>query len=251
MTVPIYLKNDANMPRPHDRQYYLVTGNGMFVCRNEEFWESDVPSSRTPRGLAGHRACCKVRFPKLGTAALEYVVAFFEQVYRVWGAESIVLLLWDTLRRRYRLCVPRQEATVWQSTSGLRTALDVVYKVPTPLPAGHLLIGDIHCHCDFEAGSSSKDRQDEAHRDGIHVIAGHVEREPPDFHLELSVDGARFGLEFAHVFRGYRRRRRIVPQVWLEQVRVNVQRPAPFQGTIYVQSACPSSLEPKGLRRKQ
>ena len=85
MTVPIYLKNDANMPRPHDRQYYLVTGNGMFVCRNEEFWESDVPSSRTPRGLAGHRACCKVRFPKLGTAALEYVVAFFEQVYRVWG----------------------------------------------------------------------------------------------------------------------------------------------------------------------
>jgi hypothetical protein len=205
----------------------------MFLCRNEAFWESDVPTTRHPRGLAQHGAYCRPRFPPLGTAALEYVVGFFDHVYRVHQAESVVLLLWNALRSRYRLWVPQQETKVWESSSGIRAAVDVAYQIPVPLPAGHLLVGDIHCHCDFGAYSSGTDKYDEKYRDGVHVIVGHVEREPPEFHLELSVDGYRFALEFGHLFRGYRRRRRIVPQRWLEQIKVRVQRPVWSQVSTY------------------
>ena len=63
---------------------------------------------------------------------------------------------------------------------------------------------------------------DELHRDGVHVIVGKIEEEPPQFHLELSVDGHRFSLRPEHLFEGYRDRRRFVPRRWLEQVQVEV-----------------------------
>ena len=80
--------------------------------RNHPFFMSDVPAPRAPRSLAGHQPYCQVRYPKLGVAALEYIVGFFDLVYQDHGAESIVLLFWNQRKQRYKLCVPRQEATV-------------------------------------------------------------------------------------------------------------------------------------------
>jgi len=225
-TIPIYLKTADDMPRPTDAEFYWLTRGGMFFCRNHMFFASDTPVQQMPRSLADHRPACGVTFPLLGVAALEYVVGFFDAVYTRHGAEAIVLLLWDLKRRRYRLCVPPQEASVWQSQRGLPCAIDVKYEVPKALPPNHLLVGDIHSHTDMNATNSQVDNRDARYRDGVHAIIGRLDRDPPEFHLELTVDSFRFGLRFGHLFQGYHRRRSNVPDKWLRQVKVNVSRPS-------------------------
>lgn len=221
MPIPLYLKTDAHMPRPSDPEFYWLARDGAFLCRNHPFFTSDVPTRRPIRALAAHEPRCVVRYPKVKASTLEFIVGFFGRVYQLHRSESVVLLLWDLEAQRYKVLVPEQEAGVWESYGGTRSPDDVRYTVPL-LPPRHLLVGDIHCHGNMAAFASSTDRADERYRDGVHVIVGHVESEPPEFHLELAIDGSRFGLEMGQVFEGYERRRRFVPRKWLEQVRVKV-----------------------------
>jgi hypothetical protein len=102
--------------------------------------------------------------------------------------------------------------------------MDVAYETPLQPPRNHLLVGDIHSHADMDAYASHQDRTDELHRDGVHVVVGRVDRDPPQFHLAFAVDGQRFRLGFDSFLSGYRRRRRVVPQAWLDNVDVQVKR---------------------------
>jgi PRTRC genetic system protein A len=221
MPIPLYLKTDAQMPRPADSEFYWLTQNGAFLCRNHPFFQSDVPTRRPVKALATHEPRCVVRYPKVRASTLEFIVGFFDRVYQQHRSEAVALLLWDMEANRYRILVPEQEASVWESYTGRRSPQDVRYKVP-PLPAGHLLVGDIHSHGSMAAYSSGTDRADERYRDGIHCVVGRIEDEPPQFHLELAIDGFHFELEMAHVFEGYTQRRRFVPRQWLDKVRVKV-----------------------------
>jgi hypothetical protein len=221
MPIPLYLKTDAQMPRPTDSEFYWLTRDGAFLCRNHPFFTSDVPAKRPIRALAEHEPRCVVRYPKVKASTLEFIVGFFDRVYQLHQSESVVLLLWDLEAQRYKLCVPEQEAGVWESYSGRRSPQDVRYTVPV-LPARHLLVGDIHCHGNLAAFASTTDRDDERYRDGVHAVVGSIESEPPEFHLELAIDGYRFGLEMSHIFEGYTQRRRFVPRQWLDRVRVQV-----------------------------
>jgi hypothetical protein len=223
--VPLYLKTDPGMPRPQDPEYYLMAKEGMYFCRNHQFFESDVRTDRTPAWLQPHRPQCRLGFPRLGKAALEYMVGFFGNIYDRHGSESIVFLLWSQDTQRYRFLVPEQEATVWIGPTGNRSAQDVRYELPRVIPPRHLLIGDFHCHGDHAAYTSWTDRRDEHYRDGLHGIVGNVEKEPPDFHLEFAVDGERFQVDAEEFFRGYDRRRRIIPREWIDRVRVKAQGP--------------------------
>jgi hypothetical protein len=219
--IPVYLKTDAQMPRPADPEFYWLTQDGPFLCRNHPFFASDVPTRRAVKALAGHAPQCEVRYPLLKASTLEHIVAFFDRVYRLHQSESVVLLLWDLDGQRYKVCVPEQEATVWQSWGGGRSAQDVRYAVPVP-PPRHLLVGDLHCHANMAAFASGTDRLDEVYRDGVHGVVGRIESEPPEFHLELAVDGHRFALRPEQIFEGYRERRRYVPRQWLDKVKVKV-----------------------------
>jgi hypothetical protein len=220
--IPLYLKTDEEMPRPSDPEFYWVTRSGTFLCRNHPFFASDVPARRPPKALAPHTAGCVVRYPRVKASTLEYVVAFFGRVYELHQSEAVVLLLWDLAGQRYKVCVPPQRATVLRTWGGGRSPWDVSYMVPV-LPAQHLLVGDLHSHGNLSAFSSGTDRADEVFRDGIHGVVGCVHREPPEFHLELAIDGHRFALEPEQVFEGYGQRRRFVPRRWLEQVTVQVE----------------------------
>src|SRR5262245_62549913 len=118
------------MPRPDDPEYYLLTRDGPYLCRNHPFFTSDVPTRRAIRALAEHRPTATIRYPKVKVSTLETIVGFFARVYEMHGSEAVVLLLWDLKEHRYRLLVPPQEATVWQARSGKRSPQDVRYKVP-------------------------------------------------------------------------------------------------------------------------
>jgi hypothetical protein len=224
MTVPVYLKTDPDMPRPTDPEFYLIAREGTYFCRNHPFFESDTPSQRQPRALAEHRARCRVQYPKLPVSAVEFVVGFFHRIYQLHESEAIVLLYWDLRQERYRLYVPPQKPTVWLSSWNTRSPMDVAYRVPTDVPPHWLLVGDMHSHADLDAYASYVDKSDERHRDGIHIVVGRVQDDPPDFHQELAVDGSRFNLRFEHIMQGYRARRTIIPQAWLDRVEVVVKR---------------------------
>jgi len=221
MPIPLYLKTDAQMPRPTDPEFYWLTRDGTFLCRNHPFVASDVPARRPVKALAEHEPHCVVRYPKVKASTLEFIVGFFDRVYQLHQSESVVLLLWDLERKRYKIHVPEQEAGVWESYGGNRSPQDVRYTVPV-LPARHLLVGDVHCHGNMAAFASATDRDDERYRDGVHAVVGRIESEPPEFHLELAIDGYRFALEPEHIFEGYGQRRRFVPRQWLDKVRVKV-----------------------------
>src|SRR5262249_13876889 len=119
--IPLYLKTDDRMPRPADPEFYWLTQDGPFLCRNHAFFASDVPARRPVRALAAHEPRCVVRYPKVKASALEFIVGFFDRVYELHGSEAVVLLLWDLEQQRYRVLVPEQEATVWQGYGGRRS----------------------------------------------------------------------------------------------------------------------------------
>lgn len=211
MPLPIYLKLNDAMPRPEDSEFYWLTQDGPFLCRNHPFFTSDVPTSRPIQALAPHEPRCILRYPRVKASTLEFIVGFFGRVFEMHRSEAVVLLLWDLENQRYKLFVPEQTATVWRSWGGGLSPLDVRYQVPI-LPRRHLLVGDIHCHGNLAAFASATDRDDERYRDGVHVVVGRIDQDPPQFHLELTIDGFRFTLEEEQLFEGYTQRRRFVPR---------------------------------------
>jgi hypothetical protein len=221
--IPLYLKTDAGMPRPADPEFYWLTQDGAFLCRNHPFFTSDVPARRPIKALAPHASRCEVRFPRVKASTLEFIVGFFARVYELHRSESVVLLFWDLDAQRYKVHVPEQEATVSRGWGGGRSPIDVRYVVPTPPPPRHLLVGDVHCHGNLGAFASLTDEIDERYRDGVHGVVGRIESEPPQFHLELAIDGHRFELQEDQLFEGYRQRRRYVPRKWLDRVKVKVE----------------------------
>ena len=92
MPIPVFLKTAADMPRPDEPEFYWLTQNGAFLCRNHPFFTSDVPSTRPIRALAPHQAGVTVRYPKLKTSMVETIVGFFWRVYQQHSSESVELL---------------------------------------------------------------------------------------------------------------------------------------------------------------
>ena len=177
---------------------------------------ADTPAD--PR-LSPRTSRLAINYPKVPQTLLECVVGFFDRVYALHQSESVVLLLWDLAAKKYKVFVPEQQATVFESWSGRRSPEDVRYVVPTDLPVRHLIVGDIHCHGNMAAFASYTDCHDEVHRDGVHVVVGRIESEPPEFHLEMAIDGHRFSLELDQLFSGYKKRGKTVLKKWVDRSR--------------------------------
>jgi hypothetical protein len=224
LTTPVYLKTRREAVWPRDRVFYTLASNGLFLCRDNEFFQSCVPAREFPRELSEQGSFFRSRYPPVARAILEYVVGFFAQA-GLQGAEAIVLLAWDRLYRRVRVVVPRQVATVGRAhgDGGGHYPIGVTYEIPADLPQHLTIIGDIHSHVDVSAWASFTDCDDESFRAGLHVIIGRLRREPPEVFVEAVVDGRRFELPWTQVFAGYGRRRVRFPRSWRAKVEVKVR----------------------------
>jgi hypothetical protein len=222
LLTPIYVKVQPDMPWPEERAFYLMTSDGLFLCRNHPFFSSSVPVRNFPAELAGHEPSLRISYPKLPQRMLERVVGFFARVGLLYGAEAIVLLAWHKGNESLELIVPDQCSIVSTNWHGEPIPIEVHYETPK-LPPHLMLIGDLHSHVDGPAYASATDREDELHRPGLHVVVGRLmSREPPEFHLELTVDGVRFKVKDpSAILAGYHRRRmNEVPAAWLNKVTV-------------------------------
>lgn len=217
---PIYLKTQPRMAWPDDTFFYVMTADGLFVCRNHKFFRSCVPAPRWPSALARQDTFLKVAYPKMPRAMIERIVGFFSEVADRHNSEAGVLLAWDEPAQRLHVVVPDQVATVSRNWYGDVFPIGLKYEWPTELPEGWVIIGDVHSHVDHWPNPSYIDDLDETHRAGVHVVVGRIRSEPPEFHIEAVVDGQRFILRPDQIMDDYRRRRDKIPRAWLEKVRI-------------------------------
>ena len=225
LTTPIFLKMAEDMGWPKDkRMFYLLTADGLFICRDHPFFRSSVLARGWPSELAHHKESLRVTYPKMPRRLLELCVGFFSRIAKQSSAEAAAVLLWDTRDRCVRVMVPDQVSKCCRTYSGSLYGLSVHYEMPV-LPGHLMIVGDIHSHVDGRAYASYADRYDEVYRPGLHIVCGRIDREPPEFHVEAVVDGVRFTVDSDLVLEGYRRRRRDVPADWLRRVKIEIDDP--------------------------
>jgi proteasome lid subunit RPN8/RPN11 len=217
LITPIYLKTENDMPWPEEAQtFYLLSADGLFLCRNSQFFRSCTPARNGPSELANQETFLEVQYPKIPQALLELSVGFFAQLSEKYDCEAAVLLAWDYRRKQVQLLVPKQRCTVYQTYYNTYP-IGVYYELPTKLPEGIIIFGDIHSHVDGAAYASVIDKHDEQHRPGLHIVVGRIREEPPEFHIEATVDGKRFKVDEEQVLEGYGRRAK-VSKKFLDQV---------------------------------
>jgi PRTRC genetic system protein A len=219
---PIHLKLTPEMQWPKDEaMFHVLASNGLYRCRNTPFYSSSVLATDFPSELAAHDQFLKLTYPKIPQRTFEKIIGYFWRVGARYGAEAAVLLAWNKAAQRYEIVVPEQLSLVSTSWHGRAYPIEVHYEIPS-LPADWMLVGDIHSHVEGPAYASYTDKDDELHRPGLHVVVGRIHEEPPEFHIEVSVDGARFKIKnLESIVEGYHHRRTgEVPQEWLDKVTV-------------------------------
>lgn len=222
LLTPIYLRTSEEMLWPEDTVFYMLTGSGLFLCRNNEHFRSCVPARGWPGELPGQEKFLDLHYPRLPRRLLERAVGFFEAVGRKHDAEAALLLAWDSEREVYRLVIPRQRCTVYLNWQGDTSPQGVHYDLPECVPETWIIVGDIHSHVDFSAYSSATDQHDEHYRTGLHIVVGRIYDEPPQFHVEATVDGRRFPVQPEEIFEGYDSRRSDFPEQWFDWLKIEL-----------------------------
>lgn len=221
LLTPIVVKQGSQTPWPEgERLFYLIARDGLYICRQHEFFRSCVKAKAGPSELGPQAPMFEPRFPTIPGEIIERAVGFFTRVADLHGSEAAALLVWDPSESRVRLVVPHQTATMGGMKTRYPYPIGVHYDPPTNLPADWVIFGDIHCHVTYSAYASHTDKEDELHSAGLHIVVGHIHEDPPDFHVEAVVDGDRFPLALEDISEGYVERRMEVPQDWLDQIEI-------------------------------
>jgi proteasome lid subunit RPN8/RPN11 len=218
---PVLLKIEEELDWPEGVPIFYILGrDGLYLCRNHEFFQSCVKTDRGPSGLEEQLSFLRPHFPQIPQDLFEQTVGFFARVAERHGSEAAVLLLWDRKNEQVRIVVPPQKATVYRAYDGYRSPIGVHYDVPQDLPADWIPFGDIHSHVNFAAYSSATDIADETHAAGLHVVVGRIDREPPEIHVEAVVDRRRFTMTVDGAIEDYEKRELDVPEEWIGRVEI-------------------------------
>ena len=230
LLTPILVKTREDLVWPAgERTFYLVARDGLYLCRQNEFFRSCIKTPVGPSELEDQQPFFEPSFPMIPTELIEQAVGFFTRIADQHGSEAAALFVHDRTRDEVHLVVPHQVATMGGSSSDYRYPIGVRYDSPTDLPEDWVVFGDIHCHVDYAAYASHTDVHDELHSAGLHVVVGRIQQDPPDFHVEAVVDGKRFVLDPDDVFLGFGAREMAVPEQWLERVEVIVEKYEPIR----------------------
>lgn len=180
-SIPVYVKESDDMPWPTDSMFYLLSANGLFLCRNHKWFQSCAEIQKGPSELASQTAFAKLSYPAIPRLLVETAVGFFHKVFKAHHWESALILVWNRNTQAMELVCPDQKVGM----------ASVKYDIPI-LPTHLTVIGDLHSHCDFTPHASMTDEEDEMKRPGLHIVAGHIDKEPPEFYAVAVVDGKRF-----------------------------------------------------------
>lgn len=217
LVTPIYVKTEKDPAWPQEKVFYLLSRDGLYLCRNHEFFRSCVPAPRWPSELEDHKTGLELNYPPIPTALVEQAVGFFYKAWRKLGGEACVLLAYNRTRKAVEIIVPQQVATVSRS-QWADNPIGLNYQMPKDLPPDVTVFCDIHSHCDMAAYASGTDEHDETHRTGLHIVVGRIQHEPPQFHAEAVADGKRFRVQTEALLSGYQKRRLDFPAAWMDRI---------------------------------
>jgi hypothetical protein len=216
MHTPVYLKQSDDEALPEDLVSYLLTRDGLFMCRSNGLFRSSTPCRRVTE-LALHEPTVHWKHP-IPQAMAEEIIGFFSALEKRHGCEAVVLLAWGE-HCGYKAIVPEQTATVASGAFDLSFPVGVHYEVPA-LPPGMVLAGDVHSHGVLAAFQSEIDVRD--YRPGLQLVVGQVHLpDPPHLYATVSADGWRFIMKNPlTLFAGYARRSMDFPADWLSRVHI-------------------------------
>ena len=184
LMTPVYIKTEKDFPWPDDKLFYLLASDGLFICRNHEWFRSCVPATQGPGELEPQQTFSEFRFPKIPRLLMEKAIGFFRLIETTRHWESALILVWNRQSKEIELLCPDQQAS----------GACVKYEVPV-LPPHLTYMGDLHSHCNFDAFASGTDKDDEEHRPGLHIIVGRLYQKFPDFYCAGIVDSERFDID--------------------------------------------------------
>lgn len=208
---------------------YVVAGDGLYLERRTAMFATCTRVPGPVAGLAAHGEHCRLscgRLPRLMTRAM---LGFFRAAYLLHGGEAALVLLYDPARRTFRWHCPKQTVEVYTGYGGRTRAYDSIkYDVPLVVPEGYVVFGDAHSHGSLSAIPSGTDKEDESHKDGLHLIVGRLDRPGKfDYHADFVMDGRRFALDPAAVLEDPRcEPLPRVPPAWVRSI--HMQRSSPW-----------------------
>jgi hypothetical protein len=216
--LPIVFKR-AGEEEPKASIYYEVAANGVFQIRDAGTYRAVTRAQADVPGLLAEEERLELRFPRLPAALLEESLAFFREVYRRYGGESIVILFYRPDTQEFMVDAPPQTIPGYRDWRGQwRASLRLDYD-EAPRPPGFLRFGTIHSHADMAAYSSFIDCRDEQYHDGLHVVYGHVQTAHPSRSACFVAGGTRFPLEAEEVLEPLVSLNRSVRPEWIERVK--------------------------------
>lgn len=180
---PIWIRDGKN-ERPESDVYYILSANGFFLRKKNQFWDVTVPVERISI-LEETSAMLSLALPPISPDIVASMVRFFAWANNEYGSE-VGMLLWYSEEAGYSVSVPKQFA----SRSRVR------YEIPRP-SAGERLLGTFHSHADMNAYHSPIDCKDEESFDGIHGTIGNLSswhRKEFSVSLQGVFNGTRFAV---------------------------------------------------------
>jgi len=216
---PVCVKDDTFAPPSGDAPYYVLAGDGLYLTRRTELFTACVPAAGVA-GLSAHAATFELHVPMVPRRLVEEAVGFFREVWRRHGGEAILFMFYDPEHRRFAFTAPPQRLPRGASYAGWYGSLRLDYE-DTPAPgASFRRLGTIHSHGWASPHHSLTDVHDEAHDTGLHLTAGYVDSERPEFAAAFVVSGTRFTVSPNRVLAGFRAPRAFPPE-WLAQVQTS------------------------------
>lgn len=239
MITPIYIRESEKDPWPEDSAFYLVTGSGLFLCRNHELFRSCTPVRRWPSELPVQHGFLEPAYPQVPRLLMERLVGFFGAMAKDHGAEAGAYLVYDKSTKKITVRIPEQVSTVREGWGGSVYPVGIDYDNLRSLPDRQMILGTVHSHAYDAAYSSGVDVHDEVDKPGVHIVVGKLDQEPPDLHVDAVVDGVRFPLRPEAAIQDYQKRRSDFPKKWLDRVTVKVL--PRWRDTVYYPSSSASS----------
>jgi hypothetical protein len=214
---PIVLKTKV-AAEPPGQLYYEVAENGVFQVRDTPLYRAVTRVYGPIPGLLPGAEELYIKFPRLPRAVTGEVLAFFDQVYRRWEGEAIVILFYRADRREYRVIAPRQTIPGRRRYDGRWRADYAVRYDIAPRPEGFVRFGTIHSHADLPAYSSGLDCEDERYEDGLHIVFGDFHRRPISVAAAFVGGGVRFPIAPEDALEDWKVPVQPVASAWMAQV---------------------------------
>lgn len=188
----------------------IAAGNKLYLWVDNDLWEAitELPKAYFPE--IAEKITMKA--DKLPPALLRQAQLFFRAVDKEHSSESTILYFLNTVTKERRPYIPPQEVT--------GTSVD--YKIEPEVmdklkEEGFLLDGSIHSHPNFGAFQSHTDTKDEISFEGWHITLGNVEKEIPEIHCRVVINGVSKDVEKEFLIDLIPNAE--FPEEWLKQVR--------------------------------